>query len=131
MWLRPEKRLWWKYVKSKGGTYAEMLLVTLKKFDNNDPGHKTLRQENVWSSLLKLSMWSTAFLYRPWLLPFDFWLHIFFITAFIQVLAATFFTARVYLVEITIMWTIALCTYICMYQHDNMKYFTENSSVIT
>ena len=68
------KKAMMKKMEIKRGS-QRMLLITLKKFSNDDPGHKTFSSLNVLrpkSSLSKLLIWSTAFLHRPWPPPFDF-----------------------------------------------------------
>ena len=97
---RPEKGCDEKDVKSKGGGQGlcRNAVNHIKNFDNDDPGHKIFWHLGV--IIIKLLMWSTAFLHRPGhpLLISHFFQHSLF-----QVLAATFFTARVFLVESTLL----------------------------
>ena len=74
LWPRPVKRLWWKRCEIKRGVQdlCRNVVDHINDFDNDDPGCKTLRQENAGSSLSKLLIWSTAFLHMSWPPPFDF-----------------------------------------------------------
>ena len=100
---KPEKGCDEKDVKSKGNSQG-MLLITLKILIMMTQAAKHFSQaakhwgkKNVlWpgSSLSKILMWSTAFLHKLWPPPLI--SHLFHHSLF-QVLAATFFTARVFL----------------------------------